>query len=181
LLDQSFPKPPGFSVSSVDASLEVQHLSDYRPDLSAKSTPDWMVYWIAHHGAFDAMVTRDAKQRTQSVEMYVLSRLAGFSVITWRTAIEDPVTEWGQLIAYLPELQKKFANDMSRARSGTIVLLPRPSLSADNLMDAGDQFGELANAQGISRAEAMRNSKAELRDIIEVSGLEEDDFADLLQ
>lgn len=179
LLDQGFPNPVGFDVRSVDSSLDVVHLSAYDRSLSEESTPDWLLYWIAHHDGFDAFVTRDLAQRTQTVEMYVLSRLAGFSIITWTRAIEDPVTEWGQLIAYLPEIRKKFDNDASRRRSGTIILLPRPTLTAQNLLDATNVFGELANDEGTSIVDARRHVRIELLEIVNTLGRNPKEFSDL--
>jgi hypothetical protein len=180
LLDQGFPNPVGFDVGSVDSSLDVIHLSAYDRSLSENSTPDWMLYWIAHHDGFDAFVTRDLAQRTQLVEMYVLSRLGGFSIISWTRAIEDPVTEWGQLIAYLPEIRKKFENDASRGKSGNVILLPRPTLTAHNLMNANDLFGELAKESGTSNAEARRDVKNELLEVLASIGRNPADFADLV-
>ena len=144
------------------------------------STPDWMLYWTAHHNDFDALVTRDLAQRTQLVEMYVLSKLRGFSIITWKRPIEDPITEWGQLIAYLPEIRKRLEHDDSRGRSGTVILLPKPTLGTDNVLDAKDIFGKLANDQGISYREARDLAMTELEDVIEASGSNRDDFDDLL-
>jgi hypothetical protein len=111
--------------------------------------------------------------------MYVLSRLAGFSIITWTRAIEDPVTEWGQLIAYLPEIRKKFDNDASRRRSGTIILLPRPTLTAQNLLDATNVFGELANDEGTSIVDARRHVRIELLEIVNTLGRNPKEFSDL--
>jgi len=44
LLDQGFPKPPGFNLAFVDRTVEAVHLSDFAPELSINSTPDWMIY-----------------------------------------------------------------------------------------------------------------------------------------
>jgi len=179
LLDQNFPKPPGFDVRSVDSSLDVTHLSDFNSALSATSTPDWKLYWIAHKSGFDALVTRDAAQRTQLAEMFVLSRLPGFTIITWKRALEDPVTEWGQLIAYLPEIRKRFENDESLQRTGSIILLPKPKLSSDHVVSANDAFGELAVAQGTSTREARLQAQNELRDVIDIAGWDPDEYAEL--
>jgi hypothetical protein len=46
--------------------------------------------------------------------MWVLSRLVGFSVVTWRQRIDDPIQEWRQLLAYLPELKKRLARPETR-------------------------------------------------------------------
>jgi hypothetical protein len=179
LLDQGFPKPPGFDVRSIDGSLEVIHLNDFDRRLSTNSTPDWLVYWTAHQNSFDAVVTRDASQLSQILEMFVLSRLPGMAVITWRSSIEDPVTEWGQLIAYLPEIRKRLDNDASRSRNGTVILLPKPSLATSGIESARDRFGELVTEQGISNGEAVRDARSDLKTIIEGLGLNLDDFASL--
>ena len=94
LLDQGFPNPPGFTVRSIDNTVEVVHLSQFDRTLSQRSTPDWVLYCIAARAGFDAFVTRDQAQTNQLVEMYVLSRLRGFTIITWKKPIEDPVREW---------------------------------------------------------------------------------------
>lgn len=79
----------------------VEHLNDVAPELSQRSTPDWYVYCIAAQSGFDALVVRDRSQLRQMTEMYVLSRLPELTVVTWRKVVDDPVREWGQLLAYL--------------------------------------------------------------------------------
>ena len=44
LLDQGFPKPPGFNPSDVDRNLQWVHLWDWNQELSERSTPDWALY-----------------------------------------------------------------------------------------------------------------------------------------
>lgn len=44
LLDQNFPRPPGFDLSSVDATVEAVHVFDHDPALTEAGTPDWLVY-----------------------------------------------------------------------------------------------------------------------------------------
>ena len=59
LLDQGFPKPTAFAVAELDRSARVQHLSDFAPELSKNSTPDWYLYCVAAEAGFDALVVRD--------------------------------------------------------------------------------------------------------------------------
>ena len=68
--------------------------------LAETSTPDWVLYCRAAEAGFDALVTRDQSQISQPVEMYVLSRLHHFTIVTWKKSVEDPIREWGQLLAY---------------------------------------------------------------------------------
>lgn len=103
LLDQGFPKPTRFVIAELDQSVVVAHLSDFAPELAERSTPDWFIYCAAAEGGFDGLVVRDRSQLDQLAEMYVLSRLRTLSIVTWRKGIDDPVREWGQLLAYLPE------------------------------------------------------------------------------
>ncbi len=119
LLDQGFPKPPGFRVEEIDRSIEVVHFGDSYRDLARARTPDWLIYAHAARDGFDALVTRDKAQVDQALEMWVLSRLVGFSVVTWRRRIDDPIQEWGQLLAYLPEVKKQLAQrPEARGRAG---------------------------------------------------------------
>ena len=175
LLDQGFPKPPGFSVRAVDQTVEVVHLHDFDANLSARSTPDWTLYCVAAEAGFDALVARDRSQLDQLVEMYVLSRLPGFTVITWRKAIEDPIREWGQLLAYLPEVKKHLRQGPPKA-----ILLPAPTLTAQNLHSPADTLGVEARRRGISQNQAREEARAEIRDGLEIAGDDPHRFDQLL-
>lgn len=160
LLDQGFPKPSGFTMQSVDRTTEVIHLSDFDSSLSEQSTPDWALYCIAAEAGFDALVTRDAAQLEQSTEMYALSRLGGFSVVTWRIPIEDPVREWGQLLAYLPALKRRIC---STGWGGGAIRLPAPRLSAENEWRPRDQLGRRASDLGVSQSEVRSSARRDVR------------------
>lgn len=165
LLDQGFPKPPGFTVHAVDRTVDVVHLHDFDATLSANSTPDWMIYCIAAAAGFDAVVARDRAQLDQLVEMFVLSRLPMLAVITWRKAIEDPIREWGQLLAYLPEVKKY----LRRGRRDAI-LLPAPTLSSHNFFNPADTIGIEAHRRRISNAEARDFARQEIADGLRLRG-----------
>lgn len=175
LLDQGFPKPPGFSVRAVDQTVDVTHLHDFDPNLSARPTPDWMLYCIAAEAGFDALVARDRAQLAQLVEMYVLSRLQDFTVITWRRAVEDPIQEWGQLLAYLPEVKKLLGQRRPKA-----VLLPAPTLTAQNLHNPIDTLGVEARRRAVSQGQAREEARAEIRDGLEMTGDNPHRFDELL-
>jgi hypothetical protein len=80
---------------------------------------------------------------------------------------------------HLPAIRRRFENDESRGRSGTVILLPKPTLGSDNVLDAKDIFGELANDQGISNREARDLAKSELEDVINASKGKKGDFGGL--
>ena len=159
LLDQGFPKPPGFTLSAVDTTVEAVHLYEFDAQLSSNSTPDWVLYCVAAEAGFDALVARDRAQLDQLAEMYVLSRLAAFTVITWRKPIEDPLREWGQLIAYLPEVKKHLGQGSPKA-----ILLPAPTLTVQNLHDPVETIGIEARRRGVSNRQARQYAVAEMRD-----------------
>jgi hypothetical protein len=181
LLDQGFPKPPGFTVHSIDRTLDVIHLSDHAPHLSAASTPDWLLLRIASRDGFDALVTRDLAQTRQLLEMYVLSRLRGFCVITWRKPIADPITEWGQLLAYLPLIKKRLRESSYSSTPGRMVLIPAPALGGDNLHNPADTIGRYAASRGISHRQARIEASAEIEEWLRTNGEDLAYFADILR
>jgi hypothetical protein len=175
LLDQGFPKPPGFAVRAVDHTVDVVHLHDFASGLAEVSTPDWMIYCVAAQSGFHALVTRDRAQVDELAEMYVLSRLQGFTVITWRKAIEDPLREWGQLLAYLPEVKKRLEGG-----AGRVLLLPAPVLTAQQFFDPTTTLGVEAKRRGISNKQARDEAKVEIQDWLRMTGQDETRFDALL-
>lgn len=175
LLDQGFPKPTGFAISELDQSVSVVHLSDFEPALAENSTPDWFLYCRAAEAGFHAFVARDKAQLDQLAEMYVLSRLKSLAVVTWRKGIDDPVREWGQLLAYLPEVRKRVAEAGGRA-----ILLPNPTLRQDNYHDPLKTLSEEARQLGISVREARLNAYREIADWLGMTGDSADRFDELL-
>jgi len=159
LLDQGFPKPTSFAVSELDRSVHVRHLHDFSPDLAQRSTPDWYVYCAAAEAGFDALVVRDRSQLDQLAEMYVLSRLRDLTVVTWRKGTDDPVREWGQLLAYLPQIKQR-----CKERGGRAILLPAPSLSADSYFDPASTVGREAQRRGVSHRQVLDAARTEMED-----------------
>lgn len=159
LLDQNFPSPI-VDLSIVDATAEVISLDSFDRSLTRPRTPDWLIYLRAAEAGFDAVVTRDTSQLDEAEEMVALVD-SGMNVITWRHAIEDPIQEWGQLLAYLPLVKGKLDGQRS-----TIILLPKPSLSKEQVLKARAKAGQIASSLGIAfaqlRTEARATMKSEL-------------------
>jgi hypothetical protein len=179
LLDQGFPSPPGFTVRAIDQTMEVVTLHDFDHLLAENSTPDWVIYCLAAQAGFDALVTRDQAQLGQPLEMVVLSRLPMFTVITWKKAVEDPIREWGQLLAYLPEV-KKLLRGAGGTKRPDSILLPAPTLSQQNVRRAGDTVGVEAHRRGVSTAQVVRGAQAEIADWLDMMGRSADEFNQLL-
>lgn len=84
-------------------------------------------------------------------------------VITWAHPIEDAVTEWAQLMAYLPEIKKRLAEDRQR-----MILLPAHRLRGrQNFASATDllrkQAPETATSYGELRQECLGEIRVMLR------------------
>ena len=110
--------------------MEYVHLHDLDPRLAKVTTPDWMIYLIPEQASFTGVVTRDKSQLDQDEELVVLSRQR-LGVVTWRRAVEDSVTEWGQLLAYMPLVVR-----MVERLGPRVVLLPEPRLDSHNVQSA---------------------------------------------
>ncbi len=165
LLDQGFPKPTAFAVSELDRTVRVQHLSDFAPELAERSTPDWYVYCAAAEAGFDALVVRDRSQLDQLAEMYVLSRLKTLTVVTWRKGIEDPVREWGQLLAYLPQIKQRCMEAGGRA-----LQLPAPTLGTNCFYDPRKTISKEAELRSVAVGQVRAEARAEITDWLEISG-----------
>lgn len=158
LLDQGFPLPSGFDPREVDRTITVTHLHQFDASLSDRSVPDWALYCLAAEAGFDALVTRDKAQTTQAPEMYVLTRLSRFTVITWRKAIEDPIREWGQLLAYLPLVRRKL-----RQMGGMVLLLPAPTLTGENVVDPKARLVRSSETMGMSQQQLRAQARTAIR------------------
>ena len=173
LLDQNFPRPV-IDVHSLDASVRYQHLYDFDRRLATTSTPDWMVYLAAQLGGFDGIVTRDRSQLDQDEEVVALTRTT-LTVVTWRRRIEDPVTEWGQLLAYMPQILK-----VMDETGPTICLLPEPRLDRKNNIEkpvnaarrrASEQRRTLSELRsetyGLMRQELRRRGRQDIETLLD--------------
>ena len=175
LLDQGFPKPPGFTVRALDRSVSVEHLNDVAPQMSQRSTPDWYVYCLAVESGFDALVVRDRSQLDQMTEMYVLSRLPTLTVVTWRKVVDDPVREWGQLLAYLPQIKTSCME-----KGGRAILLPAPTLGPKSYFKPSTALGNESRKQGVSNRQVRDSARQEIADWMQIHGEPPDRFDGIL-
>lgn len=160
LTDQNFPSPV-FDFSTVDNTVSVVSVFTFDRSLTKRGTPDWLIYLRAHEAGFDAVVTRDASQLDDAEELTVLCD-TGMNLITWQTAIEDAVQEWGQLLAYMPLIRNRLED-----AQGLTITLPKPSLhKGRNVRFARSRLYDWAISRGTSfpeaRSAARRQMKAEL-------------------
>lgn len=147
LLDEGFPSPPGFDISAVDSTVEVLALRDFDRRLIGTGTPDWYLYLRAEEAGFDALVTDDRSQLRQPEELWVILNTR-LSLITWRNPGADPVRNWGQLLAYLPEIRRQL-----QEHGPSLVLLPTPRLNKNNLQKASEELNILAGDRAVSSQE----------------------------
>ena len=161
LLDQNFPTPV-IDLSTVDATVTVISIDAFDRSLTKKRTPDWLIYLRAVEAGFDAVVTRDRSQLDDAEEMVALA-YSGLNVVTWRESVEDPIQEWGQLLAYMGPIKTRL-----RGRHGLIILLPRPMRGKDRVLRARRLVYEMAAEQRTSfpelRDEARRLMMSELEE-----------------
>jgi hypothetical protein len=153
LLDQNFPRPPGFDLASVDATIEAVHVYDHDRALTEGGTPDWLIYLRAVEDGFDALVTRDWHQMEQPEEHWVLSNLR-LTVVSWRKPLNDSVAEWGHLLAYLPQLKRRIERRQPR-----VLRLPPPQLGKVNEVNPRQALGDYAAQQGRSVREVRREAE----------------------
>lgn len=161
LLDQGFPAPPGFSPTSLDATVEYVPLVTFAPELAKVSTPDWMVILAAARGGFDALAVDDQELKENELCLIALT-YTSVSLIAWTRGI-DAVTGWAQLVAYAPKIAKRVVE-----AGPNIFLLPTVKLAkGSNYFKAEAQARQKAKAAGQSypemRAAAVKEMKEELR------------------
>lgn len=164
LLDQNFPRPPGFDLGSVDATVEAVHVYDHDRALTEGGTPDWLIYLRAVEDGFDALVTRDWHQMEQPEELWVLSNLR-LTVVSWRKPMNDSVAEWGHLLAYLPQLKLRIERRQPR-----VVRLPPPQLGKGNEVNPRAALGEYATQQGRAVQEVRREAEDIVSSYLDATG-----------
>jgi hypothetical protein len=159
LLDQNFPSQT-FGVEELDQTIHFIHLQAFAPELAKAKTPDWLIYLAAHNAGMDGVVTRDLEQIRDTDSLVALG-LTNLCVITWATPVEDAVTEWAQLISYMPEIKKRLAEDRKR-----ILLLPAPRLRNDQTLKASDVLGQMASEGKRTAGELRSESFKRMRQIL---------------
>jgi hypothetical protein len=120
-------------IEVLDRSVEYGHFSAVEPDFARVRTPDWLVYLLTRENGFNALVTADHSQLEQEEELIALS-LSGVNLVTWKGQQEDPVVQWGQLLAYMPQILPHLLRGKQ-----TIIRLPNPRLKVrEHVFTAAD-------------------------------------------
>ncbi len=150
----------------LDRRVSYTHVSSAFPALvTGVSSPDWLLYLAAARGGFDAFVTRDLRQFDQREEMVALW-LSGLTLITWTKMMDDPVTEWGQLLAYGPQLRKAL---MAAGYQPTVFRLPVPRLAATESATARERIGRMSSDEHVSVPELRDQAVKGMRRFFKIS------------
>jgi hypothetical protein len=105
--------------------------------------------------------------------MWALTRTQ-LSVVTWSDPINDPVAEWGQLLAYMTEILK-----VVNTCGDCVVLLPHPRLNKRNTLRSSDALGLLASDEGRSNQEVRDEARTAIAEWLNRMG-QQDRFAKAL-
>ena len=74
--------------------------------------------------------------------------------------MEDPISEWGQLLAYLPAIRRFIGQHDSR-----VIFLPVPTLATDrNVRPPREFIGRIATSRGQSVQQVRREAIEAMRD-----------------
>lgn len=161
LLDQNFPTPV-FDVEQLDDTTKFEHLSSFAPALSKSSTPDWMVYLVAGKAGFRAIVTHDREQ-LDTPEALVALTCSQIGVVTWTRAVEDPVTAWAQLLAYMPQVRRRLEDPRP-----LVIQIPAPRLGSENVREPDRLLRARAAREKTSYPEIRSRCLREMRDELRV-------------
>jgi hypothetical protein len=152
-------------VQAVDKRVEYEHIRVFDPSLTREGTPDWLIYLrAAESGRFDGIVTRDISQLEQPEELTALLDTM-LTVVTWRHPIEDPIQEWGQLLAYMPHIIRRMElveREAIGRKSAHVFLLPRPQLGRDNVERVRALLGKRASRERRSFPDVRAAARAEI-------------------
>lgn len=91
--------------------------------------------------------------------------------------MDDPIAEWGQLLAYLPALRRYLHGSTS-----TVIFLPTPQLTTNRNVHAPKKYlGEIATSTGVAVGQVRRDAADHVRswevDVMGLSGR----YTDLLR
>ena len=112
----------------------------------------------------------------QIEEMWVLSRLPLFSIVTWRKGTNDPLQLWGQLLAYMPQIKQR-----CRELGGRVLMLPAPTLQGDSVIKASEQLGQQAKDQNIANQEIRDRAQRNISEWLTSNREPSDIFNDVLR
>lgn len=125
LLDNDFPKPE-WNVHQLDETVEYVHVFDFDAALVEQSTPDWMLQLIADDAGFTGLVTGDYHSIAQDEEVVALEKTT-LSIVTWKKGIDNPIVQWGSLLAYMPRIK-----DLIAREGPHVITLPVPTLFSNH-------------------------------------------------
>ena len=82
---------------------------------------------------------------------------AGLALIAWKGAIEGPVSDWGQLVAFLSGTHRAPYQD-----SGAVISLLHPQLRRKKQVhQARAMFGEMKSRTGVSFPQLRDEARSE--------------------
>ncbi len=154
LLDENFPprlEVPDHRVVYVD-------LGEFDQRLVNSRTPDWMIYLAAQGGNFDGVVSRDRAQIDQAAE-YVALAHTNLSVVTWRKKIDDPIAQWGHLLAYMPRIVTIIENEGPQ-----VVVLPSINIDSSQHSQTRSYVRREVSLRRTSMTELKADSLPVMRD-----------------
>ncbi len=150
LLDQGTSKPKD-RVLLRSRAYEFAHLSDVAPELSRARTPDWVAILVARHRGFTGFVSRDASM-LEDPEPLVALDSSKLVFITWAKGLDDPIREWGQLMAFMPAVMR-----LAQGREPCVITLPTPQLRKESRVKPRSLLHDVATRRFNSSA---RETKA---------------------
>jgi hypothetical protein len=137
---------------------DLVELRTFDSRLVSTATPDWVLYLAAAAGHLTGLITHDARQLQQELEVRALE-LTGITLVTYRPGVQDELTKWGLLMAYAPKIQVL----LDRSPGGAIVL---PEPRSPEAVPVGKLYREIKAIQGdnaqVIRTRADREMQARL-------------------
>jgi hypothetical protein len=166
LLDHNLDVAP-FDVHELDKTVTYVALRTWRPDFVEVSTPDWIIHLQAAHEGFDGIVSSDWHQLVQDEEVIALDQTR-LSVITWRKSLDDPVQQWGSLLAYMPQIRARI-----QAEGPSVITLPVPTLEPKTNVEPmrGISNRYATGRRDIPRATMVKEALPEMIELLEARGL----------
>lgn len=166
LLDQNFP-PPVVNVEDLDHTIEYVHLSRWRPEFANVSTPDWLIHLAADADGFDGLISSDYNQLDQDEEVVALA-CTTLSVVTWSAGVNNPVTQWGSLLAYMPQIRAHIERE-----GPTVFTLPVPRLRADHHAPTAGISRRYTSTLGMHANELRSQVLPDMKDELRARGLDD--------
>lgn len=123
---------------------------------TASERPKAVRRFLLDQGFPKPVVAIDQLDRSVSYVALALNR--NLSFVTWKTSIEDPLTEWGQLMAYMPLVLRWIEE-----KGAHIFWLPKPTLESKSTIRARARAGQLASEGSMSYPELLAEARGTMR------------------